>query len=175
MFIRHTLSSSRIRMNNFSLLSNLHWPSRFSSSSTRSNGSVTHGNPSDPLITVWWDSSCPLCLREMSLMKKWAPPETIAFVDIASPTSTCPIDRRTMMARFHVQERGGQMVDGAEAFALLWKHIPRMQRLGLYLTNSPKALNTCEKLYSNLFLPYLRPVFQKSLKWLGVEGRKYTS
>ncbi|CAF1424199.1 unnamed protein product [Adineta steineri] len=46
-----------------------------------------------------------------------------------------------MMARFHVQERGGLIVDGAEAFALLWKHIPRMQRLGLYLTNSPKALN----------------------------------
>jgi hypothetical protein len=73
-----------------------------------------------------------------------------------------------MLARFHVQERGGQMVDGAEAFALLWKHIPRMQRLGLYLTNNPKALRIFERLYSNLFLPYLRPALQKIFKLFGL-------
>jgi predicted DCC family thiol-disulfide oxidoreductase YuxK len=161
MFIRHTFLSSRIRMNNLSLLSNI---KRSSSSSTNNNRSVT----SDPLVTAWWDSSCPLCLREISLMKKWAKPGTISFIDIASSTSTCPIDRQTMLARFHVQERGGQMVDGAEAFALLWKHIPRMQRLGLYLTNNPKALRIFERSYSNLFLPYLRPALQKIFKWFGL-------
>jgi len=161
-------------MNNLSLLSNVNWSSRLSSSSTSDNDLVTSENLSDHLVTVWWDSSCPLCLREMNLMKKWAIPNTIAFVDIASPTSTCPIDRRTMLARFHVQERGGQIVDGAEAFALLWKHIPRMQRLGLYLSKSPKALSVFERLYSSLFLPYLRPALQKIFKGFGLEGRKYT-
>jgi len=174
MFIRHTFSSSRRRMNNLSLLSNVNWSSSFSSLSTSDNSSVKSENPSDPLVTVWWDSSCPLCLREISLMKKWAIPDTIAFVDIASPTSTCPIDRRTMLARFHVQERGGQIVDGAEAFVLLWKYIPRMQRLGLYLTKSPRALSVFERSYSSLFLPYLRPAFQKIFKYFGLEGRKYT-
>lgn len=173
MFIRHALLSSRHRMTNLSTLSNINWSSRLSSSSTSDNNSVTSKTAPDPLVTVWWDSSCPLCLREMNLMKKWANPDTIAFVDIASPTSTCPVDRRKMLARFHVQERGGKIVDGAEAFALLWKHIPRMQRLGLYLTKSPKALNVFERLYSSLFLPYLRPALQKTFKWFGLEGRKY--
>jgi predicted DCC family thiol-disulfide oxidoreductase YuxK len=175
MLVRILSQSTRLRANNLLLLSNTQSPSRLSSSSIIDKGPTNSENPADPLVTVWWDSSCPLCLREMSLMKKWAPPKTIAFVDIASSSSdlSCPIDRRMMLARFHAQERDGPIVDGVPAFALLWKHIPRMQRLGMYLSRSPKVLNICESLYTNVFLPYLRPTLQKSLKVFGLEGRKY--
>lgn len=116
-------------------------------------------------LTVWWDSSCPLCLREIAWMKKRARPGTIEFVDIGSSSSnaSCPIDRQTMLARFHAQERNGPVVDGAEAFALLWKHIPRLHRMGLYMSRSPRTLQVFEWFYTKLFLPYLRPVMQRML------------
>ena len=174
MFTRYTFSCSRRYMNQLTLLPNINWSLRLSSLSASNNNSMRSTSSSDPLVTVWWDSSCPLCLREMNLMKKWAKPDTIAFVDIASPDSTCPLDRQKMLTRFHVQERGGQIVHGAEAFALLWKYIPRMQRLGLYLTQSPKTLSVFESVYSSLFLPYLRPAFQRIFKLFGLKGKKYT-
>ena len=175
MFLRYSFSCSRRPMNNVFLLSNINWSSRLSSSSTSNSnhGSTTSKHPADPLVTVWWDSACPLCLREINLIKRWAVPGAINFVDIASPTSACPLDRRTMLARFHVQERGKPIVHGAEAFALMWKHVPRMERLGLYLMKNPKALSIFERFYSSLFLPYLRPALQKIFKYLGLEGRKY--
>lgn len=166
MFTRHY-------MNKLTLLPNVNWSlRRFVSSSMSDNHLMRSKNSTDPLVTVWWDSSCPLCLREMNLMKKWTKPGTIAFVDIASPDSTCPLDRQKMLARFHAQERGGHIVHGAEAFALLWKYIPRMQRLGFYLTKSPKTLSIFERVYSNLFLPHLRPALQRIFKYFGLEGRK---
>lgn len=119
-------------------------------------------------LTVWWDSSCPLCLREINWMKRNARSGTIEFIDIGSPSSnsSCPIDRRTLLAKFHAQERHGPIVNGAQAFALLWKHIPRLHRMGLYLSQSPRALQIFEWFYVQLFLPYLRPFMQKMLRLL---------
>jgi predicted DCC family thiol-disulfide oxidoreductase YuxK len=183
-FRRFFQFSHRHRANNLLQLSKVTVsPSRYvslsSSLSSSSSSSIDHApndldNPQYPRVTVWWDSSCPLCLREMALMKRWARPGTVAFIDIASPSSTtsCPIDRKTMLARFHAQERDGPLVHGAQAFALLWKHIPRVQRIGWYLTRHPRALNTFEWFYTNIFLSYIRPILQKSLKRLGLEGRK---
>lgn len=155
-----------LRTNRLLLFSRVQIASRHGSS---------HGakNPVDPKLTVWWDSSCPLCLREIQLMKKWASPGTVAFIDIGSPSSasSCPIDRRTLLARFHAQERNGPLVDGAQAFALLYKHIPQIQRLGLYLTQNPRALSAFESFYTYLFLPYLRPAVQKSMRLLGLKGK----
>ena len=161
---------SHFRTNQLLLFSRV----RCASASANSRGPDGTNNPVDPKLTVWWDSSCPLCLREIQLMKKWASPGTVAFIDIGSPSSaaSCPIDRRTLLARFHAQERNGPLVDGAQAFTLLYKHIPQVQRLGLYLSQHPRALNAFEWFYTNFFLPYLRPTLQKSLKLLGLEGKK---
>lgn len=113
-------------------------------------------------LTVWWDSSCPLCRREINWMKKHARPGAIEFIDVASPSSdtSCPIDRQTLLARFHAQERNGPIVNGAPAFALMWKHIPRLHQIGLYLHRSPRALAIFDWTYTHLFLPYLRPLMQ---------------
>ena len=137
---------------------------------------IADGSRTSAALTVWWDSSCPLCLREINWMQKWARPGTIDFIDLASPASmsSCPIDRQSMLARFHAQERGGPLVNGAPAFALMWKHIPRLQRLGLTIGRSPRALSAFEWIYTTLFLPYIRPTFQKTLKALGYEGKRQT-
>ena len=74
-------------------------------------------------LTVWYDGDCPLCRREISLMRRLDRRGAIDFVDAATGTGGCPIDRRDLLARFHALE-DGKMLSGAEAFAAMWRAIP---------------------------------------------------
>ena len=98
----------------------------------------------DPL-TVWFDGGCPLCRREIALMRRLAPPGAIRFVDVDSGDSACPIDRAALLARFHALE-DGRMVSGAAAFAAMWRAIPRLRPLGLAARNR-LVLAGLERLY----------------------------
>lgn len=108
-------------------------------------------------LTVWYDGDCPLCRREISLMRRLDRRGTIAFIDAASGTGACPIDRRDLLARFHAQE-DGRMVSGAEAFAAMWRAIPMLRPLGL-LARNRLALKTLERIY--LAFLTVRPRLQR--------------
>jgi predicted DCC family thiol-disulfide oxidoreductase YuxK len=95
-------------------------------------------------LTVWFDSGCPLCRREIALMRRLDSRRAITFIDIEQDQS-CPIDRRELLARFHAQE-DGQIVSGAAAFAAMWRAIPIMRPLGL-LARNRIVLAALERLY----------------------------
>ena len=80
-------------------------------------------------VTVWHDGSCPLCRREIALMRRLDRRGVIAFVDATGP-GTCPLDRADMLARFHAREDGGPLLSGATAFAAMWRAIPLLRPLG---------------------------------------------
>lgn len=107
-------------------------------------------------LLVWYDGGCPLCRREIALMKRLDRQGAIAFVDVASDDAACPIDRADLLARFHARE-DGQVVSGAAAFAAMWRAIPTLRPLGLLARNS-KALAALERLY-RMFLR-VRPRLQ---------------
>lgn len=96
-------------------------------------------------LTVWYDGDCPLCRREISLMRRLDRRRAIAFVDASTGAGDCPIDRRDLLARFHAEE-DGRMVSGAEAFAAMWRAIPALRPLGLAARNRV-ALALLERLY----------------------------
>ncbi|MBU1313847.1 MAG: DUF393 domain-containing protein [Alphaproteobacteria bacterium] len=81
-------------------------------------------------VTVWFDSSCPLCRREIALMRRLDRRGAIHFVDAGDPNATCPVDRDAILARFHAEE-GGKLLSGAAAFAAMWRAIPLLRPLGL--------------------------------------------
>jgi len=58
----------------------------------------------------------------------------IAFLDVATPGASCPLDRATLLERFHARE-GSQMLSGAAAFAAMWRAIPLLRPLGLAARN----------------------------------------
>lgn len=112
-------------------------------------------------VTIWYDGACPLCIREIALMRRLDRARRIAFVDVAPESATCPIDRQLLLARFHAQEAGGPVLDGAAAFAAMWRAIPLLRPLGLAARNG-RVLAVLEGLYTRFLR--VRPRLQR---WAG--------
>jgi predicted DCC family thiol-disulfide oxidoreductase YuxK len=114
----------------------------------------------DAEVTVWYDSDCPLCVREIRLMRRLDRREAIDFVSIQGATG-CPLSTDELMKRFHARERGEAIVSGAAAFAAMWRAIPLMRPLGLLARFRP-VLWVLERLYRG-FLK-VRPWLQRRVR-----------
>jgi predicted DCC family thiol-disulfide oxidoreductase YuxK len=110
-------------------------------------------------LTVWFDSNCPLCRREIALMQKLDRRGAIHFVDACDPRSGCPIERTEILARFHAEE-AGNLYSGAAAFAAMWRAIPMLRPLGVFAGWRP-VTPVFELAYRGFLL--IRPVLQRSL------------
>lgn len=108
-------------------------------------------------LTVWHDGGCPLCRREIALMRRLDRRGAIRFVDVSEGASVCPVDRKALLARFHAEE-DGEMLSGAAAFAAMWRTIPLLRPLGLAARN-PVVLRLLEAAYRR-FLTF-RPSLQR--------------
>ena len=119
-----------------------------------------------PDVLVWFDGACPLCRREIALVRRLDRRNAIAFVDVsqgAAPDgAACPVDRSALLARFHALE-DGRLVSGAAAFAAMWRAIPLLRPLGLAARNR-LVLAGLERLYG-LFLR-VRPRLQRAARRL---------
>jgi predicted DCC family thiol-disulfide oxidoreductase YuxK len=85
-------------------------------------------------LIVWYDGACPLCIREIAMMRRLDRAGRINFVNAADPLEACPIDRKLLLARFHARENG-VILSGAAAFAAMWRAIPLLRPLGLAARN----------------------------------------
>ena len=111
-------------------------------------------------VTVWYDSGCPLCIREIRLMRRLDRRGAIDFVDIQSAVG-CPINTQTLLERFHAQERGQPIVSGAAAFAAMWRAIPVLRPLGLLARLRP-VLWLLERMYRGFLR--VRPWLQRRVR-----------
>lgn len=108
-------------------------------------------------VTVWYDGECPLCLREIGLMRRLDTRDAIDFVDVHEGRG-CPLEPEVLLERFHAREGEGSLVSGAAAFAAMWRAIPLLRPLGL-LARNRVILAALEKAYV-VFLRY-RPRLQR--------------
>ena len=114
-----------------------------------------------PLL-VWYDGGCPLCRREIALMRRLDRRGAIRFVDVSHGQTSCPLDRETLLARFHATENG-RLLSGAAAFAAMWRAIPLLRPLGL-AARIPWVLAALEQAYRVVLR--LRPRLQSlARKW----------
>jgi len=97
------------------------------------------------VLEVWFDGDCPLCRREIAVMRRLDRRGAIVFTDVANGQGSCPIDRAELLARFHAREDGA-MLSGAAAFAAMWRAIPLLRPLGLAARNR-NVLGVLERLY----------------------------
>lgn len=110
-------------------------------------------------VRVWYDGACPLCTREIALMRRLDRKSRIHFLDVADPASSCPVDRQALLARFHAEE-AGRLYSGAAAFAAMWRAIPLLRPLGLVARNAV-VLRMLE--WSYLRFLRVRPTLQRLL------------
>jgi predicted DCC family thiol-disulfide oxidoreductase YuxK len=108
-------------------------------------------------LTVWHDSQCPLCRREIALMRRLDRRGAIRFVDARDTDEACPIDQRALLARFHARE-DGRMLSGAAAFAAMWRAIPLLRPLG-WVARNPLILSWLERAYVSFLR--VRPSLQR--------------
>ncbi|WP_373489418.1 thiol-disulfide oxidoreductase DCC family protein [Blastomonas sp.] len=110
-------------------------------------------------VTVWFDGGCPLCTREIALMRRLDKRGAITFLDVSAPDAVCPMDRQALLARFHASENG-QMLSGAAAFAAMWRAIPLLKPLG-WAARNRLVLSLLERLYLRFLR--VRPRLQSML------------
>jgi predicted DCC family thiol-disulfide oxidoreductase YuxK len=120
---------------------------------------------------VFFDGSCPLCRREISVYRRATPLTPIEWVDVSATGSASIAGRRCgdLMARFHVQTADGAMLSGAAAFVALWLLFPGWRWLGM-LGSLPGMRHVLELLY-RAFLQ-VRPGIQWLFRKLASDTRR---
>lgn len=74
-------------------------------------------------IEVFFDGGCPLCLREMALVRRWDRRHKIRLTDIDSAsfqTADTGKSYEELMARMHGRLPDGTWVDGVEVFRRIY-------------------------------------------------------
>ena len=107
--------------------------------------SAVSDHAAGPAVTVWFDGDCPLCVREIALMRRLDRRNAIRFVDLQG-RNDCPLDHETLLSRFHAREVDGDMLSGAAAFAAMWRAIPLLRPIG-HIARIPPVLWLLERLY----------------------------
>lgn len=78
---------------------------------------------SDFEVEVFFDGDCPLCLREVTLLRKLDKAHRIRFTDIQAPDFDPASTGRTfreLMQRIHGRLPNGALIEGAEVFRRLY-------------------------------------------------------
>ncbi|WP_415320672.1 DUF393 domain-containing protein [Candidatus Pelagibacter sp. Uisw_092] len=81
-------------------------------------------------MKVYFNNSCNICRAEINIYKKQNI-EGIDWIDITNNKSAeveTQKNDKTLLRRLHVVD-GERIIDGAEAFLLIWKKIPRYKFL----------------------------------------------
>jgi predicted DCC family thiol-disulfide oxidoreductase YuxK len=112
-------------------------------------------------LTVFYDGSCPLCVREIGLYRSLKGADALAFIDISRCADTIVVpglSKDAAMRRFHVMRPDGRISSGGPAFAHLWAALPRLRWLGRLFLVKPMPC-VLDAAYT-IVLP-LRPSLQR--------------
>lgn len=105
---------------------------------------------------LYFDGSCQLCRAEIRHYRGVDLTGALGFVDVSSPDPPLPdsLTRQQVMKRFHVSDRNGKILSGAEAFVEVWSRLPAW-RWAARAAMLPGVMRALEAGYT-LFLP-IRP------------------
>jgi predicted DCC family thiol-disulfide oxidoreductase YuxK len=90
--------------------------------------------------TVYYDGGCPVCSREIGFYQRLPGGESLNWMDVtqADEAALGPgLSRQAAVARIHVRRADGTIVDGAAAFAEIWRGMPGLRWLALVLAVPP--------------------------------------
>ena len=74
-------------------------------------------------VEVFYDGECPLCVREIKMLRRMDRKNRIIFTDIATPSFEAEAvgkDMDTLMAEIHARLPNGKLIAGVEVFRRLY-------------------------------------------------------
>ena len=114
---------------------------------------MQQGNPHGGTrkLTVWYDGACPLCSREIKVLKRLDRRRAIEFIDASEgQPESCPVSQADLLARFHARD-GDRLLSGAAAFAAAFRRIPLLRPVG-----ELARLPLLDRAFEGLYLLFLR-------------------
>ena len=115
-------------------------------------------------MKVFFDGSCPLCVREVAFYRRNAPQDivwhdlSLAALEIPKGSMAYQPDRKRLLERFHIYSDDGQWFHGAPAFVRLWSRLAPLWRTLALIGRLPGGLWMMDAVYA-LFLR-IRPLMQ---------------
>lgn len=82
--------------------------------------------PDNKQVQVFFDGECPLCIREINMLKRLDSRDRIEFTDIAAPgfdVSSYDKTHDELMARIHGRDADGTWIEGVEVFRQLYSAV----------------------------------------------------
>ena len=84
------------------------------------NRDDTEGSPVTAFdVEVYYDGACPMCVREIAMLRRLDRAGRVRFVDIAAPgfdAGEVGVSHEALMARIHGRLPDGTLIDGVEVF-----------------------------------------------------------
>lgn len=85
--------------------------------------SKSQASSNDFAVEVFFDGDCPLCQREINMLKRWDKAQRIRFTNIAAPDFEPKVHGRSLddfMARIQGRLPDGTYIEGVEVFRHLY-------------------------------------------------------
>lgn len=87
-----------------------------------------------PPLKVYYDGICPGCRRDRARYERWAGEagDRVAWCDVTEHRATLSekgVDPQAALLSLHVEEEGGRIVEGIDAYILLMRRVPRLKPL----------------------------------------------
>jgi predicted DCC family thiol-disulfide oxidoreductase YuxK len=87
---------------------------------------MTAFDPSTQAFEVFFDGECPLCVREINMLRWLDRKKRVQFTDIAAPSfdaSKLGFAHETLMAKIHGRMQDGTFIEGVEVFRQLYQAV----------------------------------------------------
>ena len=101
------------------------------------------------MIKVYFDGICGLCSKEIKYYKKIAPESIFEWIDVAKDPNAMndyKITQAEALLYLHAIDNDNIIYVGSDAFALIWKNLPKWNILG-QLISFPIMRNLCRLIY----------------------------
>nr|WP_298250169.1 DUF393 domain-containing protein [uncultured Halomonas sp.] len=86
------------------------------------------------VLRVYYDGVCPRCRRDRARYERWAGEagDRVAWCDVTEHQQMLRdkgVDPQAALLSLHVEEDGGRIVEGIDAYILLMQRVPRLRPL----------------------------------------------
>ena len=89
------------------------------------------------MITVYYDGKCGLCSKEIQYYQRISPKDRFIWLDIASQPhhlDKVHLTQEQALRRLHVNSPKAGLVQGVEAFCVIWRELPAWRWLALLVS-----------------------------------------